>query len=373
MKRILLTLICLYLSINTVYAAASTTNQELKAAIIKFKNGNYIGCMQDMQDITYKDPSNALAYYYLAISYVKVGDLQGATDAYNSVISLSTSPQLKAYAKEGLKKLNPEPVVDSQTNTSLPGVPATADVASKNAQPQTIGQPPSQQLPQTQIPAAATAAVNAVAGAVSGSTTSGTVTKDIDLFMQQQRLNQIKDVLNQNKKLDPSILERTNTYGKKTDNSVLIDELIAENTSTKQETNAPVSTKTETEKLVHQSKTEVNQVASKPSADDVVKAMQVLKNAGFEYTKPQAQVQTASKPDSKMMEMMLMMSQMGTANQFSGGGTNNNQMTSMMPLLMMSQGDDALKKMDPKVLQVMMSGMMSPDLSMFSGSDKNNY
>ena len=88
---------------------AETISPELSDAIQKYKAQNYVGCMQDAIEITKNDPANALAFYYLGISYVKLGDKDKAIDAYHKVIALSTSDTLSEYAERGLLCLsNPE-------------------------------------------------------------------------------------------------------------------------------------------------------------------------------------------------------------------------------------------------------------------------
>ena len=44
-------------------------NANLKSGISKYKNGNYTGCLQELYALTKKDPSNAAAYYYMAMAY----------------------------------------------------------------------------------------------------------------------------------------------------------------------------------------------------------------------------------------------------------------------------------------------------------------
>lgn len=75
-------------------------------AIQKYKGQNYVGCMQDTLEITQNDPADALAYYYMAISYVKLGNREKALEAYQKVIALSSNPTLKEYAERGELCLN---------------------------------------------------------------------------------------------------------------------------------------------------------------------------------------------------------------------------------------------------------------------------
>ncbi len=106
MKKILSVFIAIFLCSQASFAANSAT---LNGAIQKYKAQNYVGCIQDAKDIVKKDPANATAYYYLAISYSKVGKKDEAIDAFQKVITLSTNTTLVEYATKGSSCLsNPE-------------------------------------------------------------------------------------------------------------------------------------------------------------------------------------------------------------------------------------------------------------------------
>ncbi|MBP3925393.1 hypothetical protein J6E39_09185 [bacterium] len=82
---------------NTVYYPGAN----LKSAISKYKKHNYTGCIQELLSLVKKNPSNADAYYYLALAYTQIGDGGSAMAAYDKVISLSRNPGLLEYAKKG--------------------------------------------------------------------------------------------------------------------------------------------------------------------------------------------------------------------------------------------------------------------------------
>jgi len=86
--------------------AIAAVAPNLSVAIKKYKGQNYVGCIQDTQDLTKKDPSNALAYYYMAISYASIGKKDDAINAYEKVITLSTDETLVEYARKGSDCLN---------------------------------------------------------------------------------------------------------------------------------------------------------------------------------------------------------------------------------------------------------------------------
>lgn len=89
------------------YAEAGTgaLSAPMKVAIKKYKAGNYTGCLQDCQRILISNPSNATAYYYLAISLVQAGKKDEAILAYSQVLKLNTNPKLSEYANTGKRCL----------------------------------------------------------------------------------------------------------------------------------------------------------------------------------------------------------------------------------------------------------------------------
>lgn len=82
-------------------AATSSGGGAVSVAIRKYKAGNYTGCLQDTQSIVSRDPSNALAYYYMAMAYVQAGQKDKAIDAYQKVLNLRPNSVLSTYATTG--------------------------------------------------------------------------------------------------------------------------------------------------------------------------------------------------------------------------------------------------------------------------------
>lgn len=76
-------------------------NANLKSGIARFKKGDYTGCLQELYALTKKDPSNAAAYYYMAMAYTYVGSQAEAIDAYEKVIALNSNQFLVDYATKG--------------------------------------------------------------------------------------------------------------------------------------------------------------------------------------------------------------------------------------------------------------------------------
>lgn len=105
MKKSLLLIAALLIISNQVYtdvfAAATSNSSAVNAAIKKYKNGNYTGCLQDTLNIVSKDNSNAVAYYYMAMSFSKAGKKAEAIKAYGKVLDLKPNSTLFDYATRG--------------------------------------------------------------------------------------------------------------------------------------------------------------------------------------------------------------------------------------------------------------------------------
>ena len=76
-------------------------NANINSAISKYKSGNYSGCLQELFSLTKKDPSNALAYYYMAMAYTHIDMQDEAVEAYEKVIALNPNSYLVDYATKG--------------------------------------------------------------------------------------------------------------------------------------------------------------------------------------------------------------------------------------------------------------------------------
>ena len=100
-------------------ASNSMTSYRVKAAIRKYKYGNYSGCLQDCQDIVKYNP-NGIAYYYMAMVYSKAGRKAEAVKYYGLVISMAKTPKLRDFAIRGKRcietpdQCNPPPVAPQQ-------------------------------------------------------------------------------------------------------------------------------------------------------------------------------------------------------------------------------------------------------------------
>lgn len=107
MKKKLLCLLAVLFFLITSYSdahAKSRVDNSISIAVKKYKGGNYTGCLQDCKKIVEKKPS-AIAYYYMAMSYVQAEKSQEAIDAYTQALGLHPTAKLAEYATTGKRCL----------------------------------------------------------------------------------------------------------------------------------------------------------------------------------------------------------------------------------------------------------------------------
>lgn len=108
MKKKLLTFLSIIVLCSACGAvlAKSTMTPELANVIKLYKAGNYAQCYLKVDAVIKQDPSNALAYYYKAISATKIGKKEEAITNYDKAITLAPEKSnLSKYAIKGKKCL----------------------------------------------------------------------------------------------------------------------------------------------------------------------------------------------------------------------------------------------------------------------------
>ncbi len=101
-KKILAILAVLVFSMSVVCVDAKTAaTPAVNSAIKMYKAKNYSQCYASLKQVVAKDPSNALAYYYLAMASAQIGNKEEAIANYERVLSLSPKGQLQKYAQKG--------------------------------------------------------------------------------------------------------------------------------------------------------------------------------------------------------------------------------------------------------------------------------
>lgn len=106
-KKFLVLLSVLILSSAMAMAQTKyTTNPDLSAAIKLYKAGNYTECYVKLNSAIKKDPANALAYYYMAMTATHLGRQDDAIENYDKAINLtSKNNNLYRYATKGKRCL----------------------------------------------------------------------------------------------------------------------------------------------------------------------------------------------------------------------------------------------------------------------------
>ena len=109
MKKLFVNFVLIAVAATTLCAGmAQADNAAIKSAIAKYKAKNYVGCLQEITAILEEDPSDAAAYYYQALSFAQLGNVQEAQKAYNKVIDLNTNEVLVEHATRGIACLKGE-------------------------------------------------------------------------------------------------------------------------------------------------------------------------------------------------------------------------------------------------------------------------
>ncbi len=104
MKKSLIVMLSLLILATCANAASVKNNMtpDVISAIKVYKTGDYVQSYNILNNIVSKDPSNPLAYYYLAMSAAQIGKKSEAIENYNKVIALAPSNgQLRKYANKG--------------------------------------------------------------------------------------------------------------------------------------------------------------------------------------------------------------------------------------------------------------------------------
>jgi len=294
MKKHLLSLIAIsvvivhFSSCAVVAGNTSSTTNAVSIAIKKYKAGNYTGCLQDCQSIVQADPSNSVAFYYMAMSYAQAGKKDEAIKSYSNVLSLKPNPRLADFASTGKRCLETPEKCQADPEDSSTEVDRFI-----NSQ---------------------------------GDVMSSTVKKEYT----QKNLNNIKNEINADKEMDAYKLKKfvdyTNKRSQADDN-----EVVAQN---------------------------------KPTNDQIVAALKVLKDAGFD---PYSQVSLPNGAMAQNQEMAQLQMLTGGSNPSS----NNNSMATMLPfILAQNKNGAASNNYSPQMMQAVMMNSMLPNLNFDTEKDK---
>ncbi len=91
---------------RVITPSSPTVSESLKPIIKDYREGNYTQSMLKLEDLIQKEPHNAYANYYLALTYTRLGEKEKAQKFYNNVIALNTNMSLNYYSKKALACLD---------------------------------------------------------------------------------------------------------------------------------------------------------------------------------------------------------------------------------------------------------------------------
>jgi len=145
MQKLIVSILCIFIIAGSAYAKSNSG--KFNQGVLQYKSANYIDAMETMKEVVKSDPGNAVAHYYLAITYVNLGMKKEATKEYNNVISLNPSSQLVEYAQQGLGYLKAaQDDSSSQQSADAPQAsetqkPIITQQSSEMSQPSEMKQP----------------------------------------------------------------------------------------------------------------------------------------------------------------------------------------------------------------------------------------
>lgn len=257
-------------------------NANLNSAVKKYKDGNYSGCLQEMISLTKTDPYNPIVYYYMGMSYSKVGKKDQAVKAYEQVMKMNSDKTLKQYATRGRDCLVGGPTCTSDTENSDPTLDSFVNSPYGNG-----------------------------------------FSEELNQQVKEKQLENIQKTINQKQELEDEDIEKIQKFDQKSE--IISEDKIAENTT---------------------------------SDDEILKAIQTLKNAGVNIS-----VNPMNMPMNNQYADMSML--LGN-----GNNNNNNSMMNMVPFLLNQYQNG--EKIDPQIIQAMMMNTMIPDFT-FSDNNNKNY
>ena len=106
---------------------APKISESLKPMIAKYKKENYIGAMQDLEELVKKEPKNTYAKYYLALCYTRLGYKEEARIIYREIVDRDENLALSHYSQRALDCIenansplcNPQANIDTTTKEEL--------------------------------------------------------------------------------------------------------------------------------------------------------------------------------------------------------------------------------------------------------------
>ncbi len=327
-----------------VIAAIDCPNA-VKIAIDKYKAKDYIGCIQDLEDYIQTDPTNAIAYYYTAIAYMKVGMKDKAIETFEKVTTINSVPILSSYAIQASKCM----------------MEGTTPCKYKKYKPSEIEDmvkdPSGFFIRQEQKLAEQKAAKESGEEEITEDDLS-----DIDKLIKGQYPDNIHPEANK-------VIQETK----------LIQEQEKVNSELRQKTTKPeLPAKSSTDGVINE-KVAISEVSDKEIAD----AVRTLNKAGYKFISPQ-EIESREKGGVSKQNLYKEMTDYYGLNRDaeemammfgSSSKRRGDEFNQIIPLLLMQEqqsqgGDDSQKKINPELIKTMMMSTMMGDFDIGFDKDK---
>lgn len=321
-------------------------NPSLHNAISKFKKANYSGCLQELFSYVQLKPNDAVAYYYMAMAFTKIGDSNAAVKAYDRVINLSKDPTLSEYATKGKDCLTNGPTCQAE-GAEGSSKSTTASTAPKKEEKTELSK--EEQLEQ-----------------FIKSPYGNGLSPELEKQIKEEKLKRIQETINKKDKLENQDIERIRKFDIENSSELKINEKIAKTEPDDREILKAIKTLRDAGMNVS-----VQAVPSKSnsSGSGAVTGATTSDALSSDTVKmPQQDTQQPINPaaamaggyiDPQMAQMSMML-----------GNNNNNGMMNMLPFLMQQQQSG--QNIDPQVMQAIMMQQMMPSMDFGLGNNNNN-
>lgn len=301
-----------FVPIKDLYATTIDTSvyysrPTINSAIAKYKKGNYTGCLQELYSYIKKHPSDAYAYYYMGMAYTKIGENLLATKCYQKAINCNAKGKLLEQSLKGRDCITGGAYCHAfDANPTL-----------QNADP--------------------------LDTFINAPYTGNGFSPELEQQYKQQQLNNLQKQINRKDNLNEDDIDKMQEIqGEK---EGFIGEKLAMSAS----------------------------VSSEPTNSEVLDAIDVLKRAGLNITAEgvsgEATDATTSTTSNNIDPSVFRPSQeMQQLNMMLGNGNNNNDpMMNMLPFMMNANNNG--QKIDPQVIQSMMTSSMLNSLNNMNTND----
>ena len=319
-------------------------NPSLKNSISKFRRGDYSGCLQELFSYVQVKPNDAVAYYYMAMAFTKIGDSDAAIKSYERVIAISKDPTLSEYATKGKNCLVYGPTCQPDESE-----------AAKNAPKE---EPKAEPTKEEQLENFIT------------SPYGNGLSPELEKQIKEEKLKNIQDTINRKDKLDNKDLEKIKKFDIENSSSKLnlpdrlakaepSDKDILKAIKTLRDAGMDVSVQAVPSKVTPVSG-QVTGATSSAAITDLSAENSTQQTAGQQPINPAAAMM-GGYTDPQMAQISMMLG---------NNNNNNNNMMNMLPFLMQQQQNG--QNIDPQVMQAIMMQQMMPSMDFGLSNNNNN-